>query len=83
MRKAARLYALALALVLVDQGVKYDVVSRLTTRFEGLATLGERLARSTAATGAGLRRAALPAPPCSPGRSRTTHRAGWCSASAA
>jgi signal peptidase II len=44
LRKVARLYAVALALVLVDQGVKYDVVDKLTTRFEGLGTVGERLA---------------------------------------
>ena len=43
LRKAARLYALALVLVLFDQGVKYDVVAKLTTRFDGLATLGQRL----------------------------------------
>lgn len=43
LRKAARLYALALALVLVDQVVKYEVVARLTTRFEGLTSLGQRM----------------------------------------
>jgi len=44
LRKVAQLYAVALILVLVDQGVKYDVVDKLTTRFDGLATVSERLA---------------------------------------
>jgi signal peptidase II len=44
LRKLLVLYAFALALVIVDQVVKYQVVSVLTTRFDRLATVGERLA---------------------------------------
>ena len=43
LRKLVVLYACALALVLVDQWVKYDMVGTLTTRFDGLTTVGERL----------------------------------------
>lgn len=43
-RKLVVLYVFALALVLVDQWVKYEVVAGLTTRFDGLATVGARLA---------------------------------------
>ena len=43
LRKLLVLYVSALALVLVDQWVKYEMVARLTTRFDGLATVGERL----------------------------------------
>ena len=43
LRKLVVLYVSALALVLVDQWVKYEMVSRLTTRFDGLTTVGERL----------------------------------------
>jgi len=42
-RKLVVLYACALALVLVDQWVKYEMVAALTSRFEGLPSLGERL----------------------------------------
>jgi signal peptidase II len=42
-RKLVILYLSALALVLVDQWVKYEMVARLTTRFEGLPTVGARL----------------------------------------
>jgi signal peptidase II len=42
-RKLVILYACALALVLVDQWVKYEMVGLLTTRFDGLTTVGERL----------------------------------------
>jgi len=44
LRKLVILYACALALVLVDQWVKYDMVATLTTRFDGLGTVGARLA---------------------------------------
>jgi len=37
------LYGCAVALVLVDQWVKYEMVGLLTTRFDGLTTVGERL----------------------------------------
>jgi signal peptidase II len=43
LRKLMVLYVSALALVVVDQWVKYEMVSRLTTRFDGLPTVGERL----------------------------------------
>lgn len=43
LRKLVVLYVSALALVLVDQWVKYEMVARLTTRFDGLTTVGERL----------------------------------------
>ena len=43
LRKLVVLYLSALALVLVDQWVKYEMVARLTTRFDGLTTVGERL----------------------------------------
>jgi len=42
-RKLVTLYTFALALVLVDQWVKYEMVAALTTRFDGLPTVGERL----------------------------------------
>jgi signal peptidase II len=42
-RKLMVLYLSALALVLVDQWVKYEMVARLTTRFDGLPTVGARL----------------------------------------
>ena len=44
LRKLVVLYLSALALVLVDQWVKYEMVDRLTTRFDGLPTVGARLA---------------------------------------
>ena len=43
-RKALTLFGIALAVVLVDQAVKYWMVGELTTRFDGLRTTGERLA---------------------------------------
>lgn len=43
-RKLVILYLCALALVLVDQWVKYEMVAALTTRFDGLPSLGARLA---------------------------------------
>ncbi|HEY1334273.1 MAG TPA: hypothetical protein VGF31_08460, partial [Myxococcaceae bacterium] len=43
-RKLVVLYVSALALVLVDQWVKYEMVDRLTTRFDGLASVAARLA---------------------------------------
>ena len=42
-RKLVVLYTCALALVLVDQWVKYEVVAGLTTRFDGLSSVGARL----------------------------------------
>ncbi len=42
-RKLVILYASALVLVLFDQWVKYQMVSVLTTRFDGLPTVGARL----------------------------------------
>jgi len=42
-RKLVVLYTCALALVLVDQWVKYEMVGLLTTRFDGLSTVSERL----------------------------------------
>ncbi len=42
-RKLLVLYVCALALVLVDQWVKYEMVAALTTRFDGLSTVGARL----------------------------------------
>ena len=42
-RKLVVLYGCALALVLVDQWVKYQVVAGLTTRFDGLPSVGARL----------------------------------------
>jgi len=42
-RKLVILYVSALALVLVDQWVKYEMVAVLTTRFDGLPTVGARL----------------------------------------
>jgi len=42
-RKLVTLYTFALALVLVDQWVKYEMVAALTTRFDGLPTIGSRL----------------------------------------
>ncbi len=42
-RKLVILYVSALALVLVDQWVKYEMVAALTTRFDGLPTVGSRL----------------------------------------
>ena len=43
LRKLVVLYVSALALVLVDQWVKYEMVGRLTTRFDGLPSASERL----------------------------------------
>jgi signal peptidase II len=43
LRKLVVLYLSALALVVVDQWVKYEMVARLTTRFDGLPTVGSRL----------------------------------------
>ena len=43
-RKLVILYGCALVLVLLDQWVKYEVVAGLTTRFDGLPSVGERLA---------------------------------------
>ena len=43
LRKLVVLYVSALALVLVDQWVKYEMVAALTTRFDGLPTVGARL----------------------------------------
>ena len=43
LRKLVVLYVSALALVLVDQWVKYEMVGRLTTRFDGLPSVSERL----------------------------------------
>ena len=43
LRKLAVLYVSALALVLVDQWVKYEMVARLTTRFDGLPSVSARL----------------------------------------
>ena len=43
MRKLVVLYVTALALVVVDQWVKYEMVGRLTTRFDGLPSVGARL----------------------------------------
>ncbi len=42
-RKLVILYACAMALVLIDQWVKYEVVAGLTTRFDGLPSIGSRL----------------------------------------
>lgn len=42
-RKLVVLYLSALALVLVDQWVKYEVVAGLTTRFDALPSVGARL----------------------------------------
>ncbi|HUM11448.1 MAG TPA: signal peptidase II [Myxococcaceae bacterium] len=42
-RKLVILYVSALALVLIDQWVKYEMVAALTTRFDGLPTVGSRL----------------------------------------
>jgi signal peptidase II len=42
-RKLATLFAIALAVVLADQAVKYWMVGELTTRFDGLRTVGARL----------------------------------------
>lgn len=53
-RKLVILYASALALVLVDQWAKYEMVASLTTRFDGLPSVGARLG-------------ALYGPPPSPG----------------
>lgn len=43
-RKVLTLFGIALAVVLVDQAVKYWMVDELTTRFDGLRTVGERVA---------------------------------------
>jgi len=43
-RKILTLFGVALAVVLVDQAVKYWMVDELTTRFDGLRTVGERVA---------------------------------------
>ena len=43
LRKLAVLYVSAFALVLVDQWVKYEMVARLTTRFEGVPSVSARL----------------------------------------
>jgi signal peptidase II len=42
-RKLVTLFAIALAVVAVDQAVKYWMVGELTTRFDGLRTVGARL----------------------------------------
>ena len=42
-RKLVVLYVSALALVLVDQWVKYEMVERLTTRFDALPSVSARL----------------------------------------
>ena len=42
-RKLVVLYVSALALVLVDQWVKYEMVATLTSRFDGLTTVSSRL----------------------------------------
>ena len=43
LRKLVVLYVSALALVLVDQWVKYEMVARLTTRFDGVPSVSARL----------------------------------------
>jgi signal peptidase II len=43
-KKLATLFAIALAVVLVDQAVKFWMVAELTTRFDGRSTVGARLA---------------------------------------
>ena len=43
-RKLVTLFAIALAVVAVDQVVKYWMVGELTSRFDGLRTVGARLA---------------------------------------
>jgi len=43
-RKALTLFGIALAVVVVDQAVKYWMVDELTTRFDGLRTVGARVA---------------------------------------
>ena len=43
LRKLAVLYVSAFALVLVDQWVKYEMVARLTTRFDGVPSVSARL----------------------------------------
>jgi len=42
-RKLATLFAIALAVVVVDQAVKYWMVEELTTRFDGVQGVGARL----------------------------------------
>jgi signal peptidase II len=42
-KKLLTLFSIALAVVVVDQCVKYWMVDELTTRFDGLPTLGARL----------------------------------------
>lgn len=42
-RKLVTLFAIALVVVAVDQAVKYWMVGELTTRFDGLRTVGARL----------------------------------------
>jgi signal peptidase II len=42
-RKLATLFAVALSVVVADQAVKYWMVEDLTTRFDGLPTVGARL----------------------------------------
>ncbi len=42
-KKLTTLFAIALAVVVVDQAVKFWMVGELTSRFDGLATLGARL----------------------------------------
>jgi signal peptidase II len=42
-KKLLTLFAISLAVVVVDQCVKYWIVDELTTRFDGLPTLGARL----------------------------------------
>ncbi len=42
-KKLATLFAIAFAVVVVDQAVKYWMVAELTTRFDGLQTVGARL----------------------------------------
>ena len=43
LRKLAVLYVSAFALVLVDQWVKYEMVARLTTRYDGVPSVSARL----------------------------------------
>ena len=59
-RKLVVLYVSALALVMVDQWVKYEMVDRLTTRFDGLPSLGAPRRAVRPGAGARVGRAALP-----------------------
>ena len=44
-RKYLLLLAVSLSVILLDQWTKYEIVAELTTRFEGTASVGERLER--------------------------------------